>query len=121
MPTIAFFPQVTNFQTCLTGSSHFSQDCLDFTHKNVELGSAKHGAVHIPTKLRHNSYPHKTFPVECGTHTTLRERLEYSNPASPSLQTCDGILRNFQQLILLGNLWASIHVYFTAIPLKKKP
>ena len=36
------------------------------THENVELGSAKHGAVHIPIKLWCNAYPHQTLPVPLG-------------------------------------------------------
>ena len=36
------------------------------THENVELGAAKHGAVHIPTKLWCNKYPHQTFPYPWG-------------------------------------------------------
>ena len=48
------------------------------THENVELGTDKHGAVHIPTKLLCNSYPQQTLPVPLGVwyHTLGNTALE---------------------------------------------
>ena len=39
-------------------------------HENIELGTAKHGAVHIPTKLRCNAYRHQTLLVPLGVHVS---------------------------------------------------
>nr|KAF6374366.1 hypothetical protein mPipKuh1_009585 [Pipistrellus kuhlii] len=38
------------------------------THENIELSAAKHGAVHIPTKLWCKAYPHQTLPEPLGVN-----------------------------------------------------
>ena len=65
-----------NYRVC-----HLTPHKTVLTHENVELDAAKHGTVHIPTKLRCNAYPHQTLPVPLGVrvpHFGKHCAVEYS-------------------------------------------